>query len=109
MSLSSAAAGSENSGRRQARSRRDLRIGRHLARREHSPPSGKSGIAIRCQRLRFATMKKSVVASALLALFFWSALGVQAADKKPTPAAGPGLRSAHALIVDANSGEVIYE
>ena len=54
-------------------------------------------------------MKKSVVASALLALFFWSALGVQAADKKPTPAAGPGLRSAHALIVDANSGEVIYE
>lgn len=54
-------------------------------------------------------MKKSVVASALLALFFWSALGVQAADKKRTPAAGPGLRSAHALIVDANSGEVIYE
>ena len=52
-------------------------------------------------------MKKSVVARALLALFFCSALSVHAADKKPAP--GPEIRSANALIADANSGDVIYE
>ena len=52
-------------------------------------------------------MEKSVVARALLALFFCSALSAHAAGKKPAP--GPELRSANALIVDANSGDVIYE
>ena len=52
-------------------------------------------------------MGKSVVARALLALFFAIGLSANAAEKKPAP--GPELRSANALIVDANSGDVIYE
>ena len=52
-------------------------------------------------------MGKSVVARALLALFFSIGLSTNAAEKKPAP--GPELRSANALIVDANSGDVIYE
>src|SRR4029450_10518375 len=58
-------------------------------------------------KARIPPMEKSVGARALLALFFCSALGAHAADKKPAP--GPELRSANALIVDANSGDVIYE
>ena len=46
---------------------------------------------------------KSIVASVLLACL------CHAAAAAPKPATGPGIKSAAALITDANNGEVLYE
>ena len=50
---------------------------------------------------------KGMLASAMLALLVGSGVRANAADKKVTN--GPGIRSANALVLDAASGEVIYE
>jgi D-alanyl-D-alanine endopeptidase (penicillin-binding protein 7) len=42
----------------------------------------------------------------LISLLFFSTFHAHAAGKKPEP--GPGVRSAAALVMDANNGEVIY-
>ena len=50
---------------------------------------------------------KGMFASAMLALLVGSGVRANAADKKVTN--GPGIRSANALVLDAASGEVIFE
>jgi D-alanyl-D-alanine endopeptidase (penicillin-binding protein 7) len=52
-------------------------------------------------------MGKQIFASALCALMF--ALTAQAAGTTTTTSAGPGIKSAAALITDASNGEVLYE
>lgn len=52
---------------------------------------------------------KIAFASAMVALVLGLALRANAADGKPAKTAGPEVRSASALVVDGNNGEVIYE
>jgi serine-type D-Ala-D-Ala endopeptidase (penicillin-binding protein 7) len=51
---------------------------------------------------------KVIAAGASLALLMGIGLGANAADQQ-TAQAGPGVKSAIALVVDGNNGEVIYE
>jgi serine-type D-Ala-D-Ala endopeptidase (penicillin-binding protein 7) len=51
---------------------------------------------------------KVIVAGASMALLMGTGSGAGAADKKVAQA-GPGVKSAIALVVDGNNGEVIYE
>jgi serine-type D-Ala-D-Ala endopeptidase (penicillin-binding protein 7) len=50
---------------------------------------------------------KAVFAGAMLAIMFGFGTRTSAADNKTT--AGPGVRSANALVLDARTGEVIFE
>jgi serine-type D-Ala-D-Ala endopeptidase (penicillin-binding protein 7) len=52
-------------------------------------------------------IRKQIFAGALCALMV--ALTANAAGKSTTASSGPGLKSAAALITDANNGEVLYE